>query len=222
MEIKVGADGRDDIITTYDRDLGALDCGCDGARSVERTAGGITLTSIAKTDSAGRPSERTDENGYTTTFSYVDDRRITTETMPSGATRITENYLDGRVKSITGTGVIPEYYSYTVNPDGTQTTRVETATQGSPRYREMTYDLAGRMIREESPASTGGSFATPSTERRHSCRRLTATRPPVASRPSPTAPTPSPTPTDRTAICLHRSPHRSILSISLMKQTATS
>jgi RHS repeat-associated protein len=158
MEIKLGVDGAEDIITTYDRDLGALDCGCDGSRSVERTAGGITLSSIAKTDSAGRPSERTDQNGYTTTFTYVDDRRVTTETLPSGATRITENYLDGRIKSITGTGVIPEYYDYTVNADGSLNTRVEVSSEGAPRYREMTYDVAGRLIREESPAYTGGAF----------------------------------------------------------------
>ncbi|MEO0510679.1 MAG: RHS repeat-associated core domain-containing protein [Verrucomicrobiota bacterium] len=157
-EIKVGANGSPDITTTYDRDLGAIDCGCDGSRSMERSSGGISITSVAKTDTAGRSSEMTDENGYITTYSYVDDERITTMNMPSGSTRITENYLDGRVESVTGTGVIPEYYNYWINPDGTQTTRIKIASEGSPRYREMTYDVAGRLIREESPNSVGGTF----------------------------------------------------------------
>jgi len=156
LEIKSGHGGRPDILTAYDRSLGAIDCGCDGQRIVTRTAGGLELTSHQKTDAVGRRSEVLDENGHTTTYAYQNGGRITTETRPDGSTRITENYRDGRLKSVTGTGVIPEYYSYGVNPDGTQTTRVETATQGSPRHRETTVDLAGRLIREEAPAATGG------------------------------------------------------------------
>jgi|GEM_PF-1435182 len=158
MEMEVGAIGSTAIISDYSRSLGALDCGCDGTRSMDRTAGGMTVSTFNKTDSAGRPSQITDENDYTTTYSYVDDQRIVTMTAPNDSTRITEKYLDGRLKSITGTGVIPEYYTYAVATDGTTTTRVEVASVGSPRYSETTYDLAGRLIREENPAFAGGTI----------------------------------------------------------------
>ena len=156
FEMKAGVNGAENLVTNYVRDLGAIGCGCDGQASIERTAGGLTLQSSQKTDSAGRRSEATDVNGYTTTYSYVDDRRVTTMESPDGSTRITEKYLDGRIKSVTGTGVVPEYYTYTENADGSITTRVDVATATSPRYRETTVDVAGRLIREESPASDGG------------------------------------------------------------------
>jgi len=157
LEIKSGYGGRADIVTEYDRSLGAIDCGCDGQSLVTRSAGGLELTSHKKTDAAGRHSEILDENGYTTTYTYQNGGRITTETQPDGSTRITENYLDGRFKSITGTGVIPEYYSYGVNTDGTTWTRVDVAAATSPRYRKTTFDVAGRMVLEESPAFTSGN-----------------------------------------------------------------
>ncbi|NBB77844.1 MAG: hypothetical protein GVY36_00095 [Verrucomicrobia bacterium] len=169
LEVKTGHGGRPDIFTTYDRSLGALDCGCDGERIMTRTAGGLELTSHKKTDSVGRHSETLDENGYTSNFSYIDNERVTTRTSPDGSTVVTEKHLDGRLKSITGTGVIPEYYTYGVHADGTQWTRVDTAdatfhtienisTATDLRYRKTTFDVAGRMIREESPAFTGGTI----------------------------------------------------------------
>jgi len=158
MEIKFGVGGRPDIVTEHDRSLGALGCGCDGERVTTRTAGGLTLTASRKTDAAGRVSETVGENGYTTTYAYAEDGRVETRTDPDGGTRVAKRYRDGRPKSVTGTGVIDEFHTHTVNPDGTRTTRTETASQGSPRYRETTVDPAGRMIREASPDFTGGTF----------------------------------------------------------------
>lgn len=43
--------------------------------------------------------------------SYADPYRTTTTTLPSGATRIETRYKDGRVKSITGSGVVAQYFS---------------------------------------------------------------------------------------------------------------
>ena len=92
---------------------------------------------------------------------------VTTQTNPNGATHIRTNYLDGRLKSITGTAVIAQYYSYGVNPDGSAWSRIDTAdgsAQGKTtlssapnlRYQKETYDPLGRLIQTEAPAATGG------------------------------------------------------------------
>ena len=159
MEVKAGVNGQPDIVTTFDRSLGAIDCGCDGERIVIRQAGSLSLTSMQKTDAVGRRSQVTDKNGYTTTFSYVDDELVTTQINPDGSTLITTKYLDGRTKSMTGTRVIAEYYDYSVNTDGSTVTRVSNASTFSPRYQETTYDVAwGRMIQSVRPSFTGGLF----------------------------------------------------------------
>ncbi len=48
----------------------------------------------------------------------------TTVTRPGGATETTTRFLDGRVRSVTGSGVIPRYNEYGVNADGFKWTRV--------------------------------------------------------------------------------------------------
>ncbi len=102
----------------------------------------------------------TDPAGLTTTYDYDDGGRTTTVTRPGGAMEISERYLDGRVKSITGTGTVARYYAYGVNPDGTRWTRVYTGAPDSPRWEETTTDALGRTVRVERPAFGGGTEAS--------------------------------------------------------------
>ncbi|MEM7790417.1 MAG: RHS repeat-associated core domain-containing protein [Verrucomicrobiota bacterium] len=158
--LKIGAQGRPNIQSDYDYSLGAQNCGCSSDLLVTRTSGGFTLTAEERTDAIGRISERLDENGYTTGYSYQPGGAETTETLPSGATITTKRYRDGRLKSVTGTGTVAEFYSYGVNDDGTGSTwtRVAYGSESSPRYLKSTYDFLGRLIQEERPAYGGGTF----------------------------------------------------------------
>ena len=119
------------------------------------TGGGLTLSSQNIYDLAGRLNTSTDTAGLTTDYDYQNNGRTTTVTRPGGATEITDTYLDGRIKSITGTGVVSQYYTYGVNADGSQWTRVDIGSPASDRYEITTYDMAGNMIRMGKPGYTG-------------------------------------------------------------------
>jgi len=119
------------------------------------TAGSIIQTRFTDYDGAGRIESQTDAANRTTTYSYAQGGRITTVTRPGSIIETTERHLDGRTHSITGTGVIPRYYTYGVNPDGTQWTTVHTGSAGSPVWEKTTSDLLGRTISTERPGPVG-------------------------------------------------------------------
>jgi len=98
----------------------------------------------------------TDASGLTTTYSYENGGRTVIVTRPGGAIERTEKYLCGKIKSVTGTGVIPRYHTYGVNSDGTMWTKVTTAYENGPRYVKTTTDALGRVIKTERPAFGGG------------------------------------------------------------------
>ncbi len=164
--------GVGDISEHYTYSTAATGCGCTASETqIMDESGTLTMTKINETDRVKRKSRMVDVNGLETTYEYTGGGRVTTETRPDGSTRITTNYLDGRVKSVAGTGVIPEYYTYGVNADGTTWTRVDAAdgnylgtedvsTVTDLRYRKATDDMAGRILREESPAFGGNILLT--------------------------------------------------------------
>lgn len=63
--------------------------------------------------------------------------------------------MDGRTKSVTGTGVIAKFYEYGVNPDSSQWTMVHTGTPGSSCWEKRTTDMSGRTIKIERPGYSG-------------------------------------------------------------------
>ena len=126
----------------------------DAAGRVERTtvqAGGLILSTSSAFDLTGARTSTTDAAGLTTTYSQTDGGRIQTVTHPGGVTEISEQYPDGRTKQITGAGVVPRYYTYGVNADGTQWTRVATGAA----WEKTTTDLLGRAILMEKPGPDG-------------------------------------------------------------------
>ena len=137
------------IITAYTYDAA-------GRRVARNTsAGGLSQAESSVYDGAGRLIQSTDSAGLVTSYSYAAGGLIAMVTRPGGATEITERFLDGRIKSVTGTAVIPRYYSYGVNGDCSQWTRVDTQSPASPMWKKSTVDMLGRTIQVEKPGFSG-------------------------------------------------------------------
>jgi RHS repeat-associated protein len=130
--------------------------------SATRDGGGVSLTSSKSYDLAGRVTESVDEAGLRTTFSYSPDGLQTVITRPGGFTQVNEQFVDGRQRSITGTAVVPQFFSYSVNPDGTQVTEVRVGNANSPAFERTVTDMLGRTVRVERPGF-GGTLATSET-----------------------------------------------------------
>ena len=119
------------------------------------TADGLTQGASSDYDMAGRLIRRTDAAGLETETSYSANGLVTTVTQPGGATQVMERHIDGQVKSVTGTGVVPTFYEYGINGDGSRWTKVYTGSLSSPSWTLTVTDPAGRTIRTEKPGPDG-------------------------------------------------------------------
>ena len=138
-----------DIHTFYTYDA-------EGRRLSETvSAGELNLVTSNDYDLAGRLINTTDSAGLVTSYNYEQADRVIKVTRFGGITEITTRYLDGKIKSVTGTGVIPRYYEYDVNPEGTQWTKGYTGSMDSPRWEKSTMDMLGRTVRVEKPGFAG-------------------------------------------------------------------
>lgn len=128
--------------------------------SETRLGGSLSLVSTNSYDWMGRKLWNRNESDLETFVDYNDVARKETTTFPGGATRIVEKNADETVRSITGTAVVQETYSYGVNSNGT---RWETKFLGSNgaaslRWEKTTIDMAGRVEKTEKPAFGGGTL----------------------------------------------------------------
>ena len=131
----------------------------EGRRLLEIvSAGALTLVTSNRYDLAGRLVETVDPAGLVTGYAYTNGGRTQTVTLPGGATRVTDRYLDGRTKSETGTAGPARYYEYGVNADGTQFALTRTASTNSPMWARTTTDFLGRTLREERPGFGGATL----------------------------------------------------------------
>ena len=154
---KKGANGEPDQVTTYTYSP-------SGKLLSETVSGGNLSRAVTKTyDAAGRLISKTDEAGLTTTWSYVmaDDAhgKIVTETRPGGATKITEYYFDGRVKSITGTAQPAVYYDYGVT-DQLSWSKVSYGAPTGALWTKTCYNFLGQLAREEASGFNGSVVVT--------------------------------------------------------------
>ncbi len=130
--------------------------------TVRLGSGGLSLASTRGYDASGEVAWETDERGLHTGYERSPSSaggRIEAVTLPSDATRETEYFRDGRVKGITGTGVVGEQYSYGITNGGFQTETVCTG-PGTARYRTTVSDWAGRIVEEHRPGFGGGDLVT--------------------------------------------------------------
>ncbi len=163
-ETVIAGGGVGDIMKVYDRNLGEIDCGCDGSvTTITQAQGGLTLSNIVKADALSRKTEITDQQGYTTFISYQDEGRTEIRTHPDGSITTISKYLDGQLKSVTGTAVVDRYLNYTVNGDGSISTTENLATPSSPRYTQTITDMLGRVAAIVRPAYSGGIDAATMT-----------------------------------------------------------
>jgi RHS repeat-associated protein len=136
--------------------------------TVAPAAGGLSLVSSSTYNLAGQLTGSTDERGLSATVAYTNGGRTTTVTMPGGATKITDLWRDGSLKSITGTAVVAAYSQTDVNTsDGTLTfasyvlrSSDLSSPTSAPRWTKVTKDWAGRTIKQEQPAPPSASPST--------------------------------------------------------------
>ena len=147
---KLGAGSQPNIVTSYTYDASGR------VLSETVTAGSLSLASSSTYDAAGRLASSTDSAGLVTSYAYANGGRTTTVTLPGGFTAIADRYLDGQTKSVTGTGVVAEYYDYGVeSTDGSMWSRIAIASSTSPRYAKAWTDTLGRPLKTEQPGYTG-------------------------------------------------------------------
>lgn len=131
--------------------------------STKKYAPGIDpLRTETDLDMIGRPLRHVLEDGTVKIWSYDDSARIVTAQRPGGATAVTERFLDGRVRSRTGTAEVNKTYDYGVNSDGTVWGTEYTGSGGtnSPMWKKKTENFFGRLFNIESPACGGGTLVS--------------------------------------------------------------
>ena len=135
------------LTTTFVRDA--------EGRETETTRG--TLTSAATYDLSGRLLSETDEQGLTTAYAYPDERTTVT-TYPGGGTRVVTLDAAGRVASVTGTAVTPEWHTY-----GPDWELVHYGEENGARWTKTFTDGLGRVVREERAGANGSVLTTENT-----------------------------------------------------------
>ncbi|MGE0481618.1 MAG: hypothetical protein AB7Q17_14215, partial [Phycisphaerae bacterium] len=155
---------QDPVTTTITR-------GFDGSDNPTETTvvsdGTLSRTTTRTFDLAGRIlAESDDDTGLETTYLHetvAGGGRKVTRTLPGGAGEITEYFRDGRVKSVTGTAIVVQFYEYGVEEQGDSRwpyTKVYTGADDSPRWTKTVYDGLGRVIREDRPGYDTGTIST--------------------------------------------------------------
>ncbi len=146
---------QNDIVTNYIY---------DGAGNVTQevvSGGGLSLVSSATFDLAGRTVQQVAPGNFVTSNVYSAGGRIVTTTIPGGATRTTETYLDGQLRQVSGSGVIAEYYTYWVDPANGNRCRQQIIGGVNAAWTNTAWDWLGRTSEEWVPGWNGnatGSF----------------------------------------------------------------
>jgi RHS repeat-associated protein len=97
-----------DIVTTFNYDA-------EGRGVSQVVTGGalsINNSSLTVRDVAGRVIRSTDSTGLVTTTEYANGGRTITVRRPGGFFQTTDKYLDGQIKSVTGSAVVTQTYDY--------------------------------------------------------------------------------------------------------------
>ena len=127
----------------------------------ETSAADCETKTVTRTyDSRGRIASETDELGATTSYTYSADDLVTTVTYADGGTKITTLYTDGSVRSVTGTAVTSEYYTYGVTSEGLKWTQIRYGRSDSPRFKTTYVNGFEEIVREERSGANGSVLAS--------------------------------------------------------------
>jgi len=141
--------------TTYDYDA----AGRVKTTTVSASGTSETIVTTQAYDDAGRLTSSTPPGLSATTVAYNPSARTRTATAPSGATTVETHYLDGRLKQVDGTAVVPLYYTYTIETDGRLRTQTSSGLSTSSRLQKTWIDWLGRSVKSESPGFSVSSQA---------------------------------------------------------------
>ena len=157
--LKEGLAGQANLLTTYSYSGRNF--------TVTVSGGGNTVTTSTTSDLLGRTLTSTDQDGLVTTSAYtypVGGGLQTTMTRPDGNTEITTYHIDGQVESMTGSGVVPTYYTYSVDGGTGFVTNTTTITNATPaRYTATETDWMGRTVGQSRPAFGSGTWTNTMT-----------------------------------------------------------
>lgn len=131
--------------------------------SQTRSGGGLELITSNRYDLAGRLLRTINSAGLVTEMTYLNGGHSIVRIQPGGTTNRTERYIDGQVKNVIGSDVVEKHFDYGVNADGSTWTKEFTASSNSPVWKKVVKDMAGRIIRTEKPAFSGGVLITENT-----------------------------------------------------------
>lgn len=170
--------GVGDISTTYEY-----------AGLETRTKVNGYLVARSATDLAGRSVLQEDQTGGITTWSYTNGGRTVTMIRPDTGTEITTTYRDGRLASLTGTGVVAKYYDYTIEEGeySWMINNVVTEWTGGPASDRKVITIrntAGEVIEIRTPNAASGAMDVitgfvGSSGTQYSPRKLASTTLPV-------------------------------------------
>ncbi len=124
---------------------------------ISTSGGSLSLVSSNAFDLAGRITTGWSPDQLITRWYYGEN--VESNIAPGGALTVTSRQRDGRVSSVTGSGVVPRFYQYGIYTNGHQWTRVHTGSSSSGVWSLDVTDTSGRTVRRERPGY-GGTVLT--------------------------------------------------------------
>lgn len=122
--------------------------------STTRSSGGLSLSNATGYDLSGRVVTETSEDGLTSSTVYTQGGKVTTVSRPDTSTEITTRYLDGRIRSVVGTGLVSRYFDYGAEYNGLWT-KESVATENSLQWTQKWRNMRGENYRAANSGSTG-------------------------------------------------------------------
>lgn len=123
------------------------------------SGGTLSLTTTRVFDLAGRQTSQVDPGSFTTGIAYSSGGKIVTTTLPGGATKVSEVYLDGQPKQLSGTGVVSASNTYWIDSATGRRYRQQIVGGVSAAWTNTSFDWLGRQYDEWTPGWNGSNVA---------------------------------------------------------------
>jgi RHS repeat-associated protein len=120
--------------------------------------GALSLTTTNAYDLAGRRIHSTSPDGLVTAWYY--DANEVLQVAPGGVVSVKGHFYDGRIAYHGGAGHISRYYTYGVDTNGQQWTRIHTESPTSAVWQLEVFGNDGHIARNERPGFGGVVIAT--------------------------------------------------------------